>query len=274
MIDLKDFSNRIKKEFGRFTFYEEPHIYTYKDDNGEEHQIGISTTSLIDTYTQEFDEEKWAKIKAKQMGVTVEDVKGMWQRENDISKAKGHYLHAFMENLWQGKEYMYPVDEVIAQFGTDVIAPMWNKIIPMMIRYYNKTKDRLIPLGLELVIGDVDYDIGGSIDCLFYSIKLDAIIVMDYKTNKKITYKGFNGQTMKFPLNYLQDCNYIHYSLQLSIYNHILEKHTHYKLSERRFLLWFNENNDDVEIIPCKDLTNEAKIILKIREKERKLLTN
>ena len=62
MIDLKDFSNRIKKEFGRFTFYEEPHIYTYKDDNGEEHQIGISTTSLIDTYTQEFDEEKWAFV--------------------------------------------------------------------------------------------------------------------------------------------------------------------------------------------------------------------
>lgn len=267
MKDKDLFLKKLKEEFGCFTFYEEPHIYTYPGDNGREVQVGISVTKLIEEYSQEFDKEKWAIIKAEQLGISPEDVKEMWDLDNQKSKVKGTHLHAYMENKWQGKKYFYPVDKVIEQFGYDFLEPIWEKVIPMMDRYYEKTKDRLIPLGLELVVGDKDYDVCGSIDFLCYSIKLGCIVVLDYKTNKKISYEGFKGQTMKPPLNHLQDCNYIHYSLQLSIYNHIIEKHTGWKLSNKRYLLWFNENNDDVEIIECLDLTKEAIEILQKRKK-------
>ena len=56
------------------------------------------------------------------------------------------------------------------------------------------------------------------------------ININDYKTNKEIKEKGFTnweGITSKMfkPINHLDDCNLIHYTLQLSIYAYIIKKH-------------------------------------------------
>jgi hypothetical protein len=56
------------------------------------------------------------------------------------------------------------------------------------------------------------------------------ININDYKTNKEIKEKGYTnweGITSKMfkPVNHLDDCNLMHYSLQLSIYAYIIKKH-------------------------------------------------
>ena len=63
-------------------------------------------------------------------------------------------------------------------------------------------------------------------------------------------------------LSHLDDCNYIHYSLQLNGYQYILEKKTGLKLRNEHFLIWMNENNDTYEIYKTKDLDEEAKTML------------
>jgi ATP-dependent exoDNAse (exonuclease V) beta subunit len=54
--------------------------------------------------------------------------------------------------------------------------------------------------------------------------------IIDYKTNKEIeteSYKNWEGMTEKMldPVQHLDDCNFNHYALQLSVYMYIILKH-------------------------------------------------
>ncbi len=53
--------------------------------------------------------------------------------------------------------------------------------------------------------------------------KTSPIDISDYKTNEKIEFFNKRGTYLKYPLDYLQDCSYITYSLQLSLYAYFLE---------------------------------------------------
>jgi len=49
-------------------------------------------------------------------------------------------------------------------------------------------------------------------------------LIKTHNTNKQIKTKGFKGQRMKSPLSHLQDCNYVHYNLQISYYAWMMEQ--------------------------------------------------
>lgn len=258
------------KKFERIKFYEEPHIYTYIENDGSESQFGISVTTLVGKYEQEFDEEKIASIVAKKDGVPKEDILAMWHLDRDFACCKGTHTHAFNEYLWRwngGKIYQYDKNKVIEEFGYDIVAPVWEKLKGICNKFYDKFKDRLIPVGLEQFVGSKDYDICGAIDFLAYSKKLDSLIIIDYKTNKEIKMKSYKNKMMLPPLNHIPDCNYYHYSLQLAIYKYLIEYETGLKLSSKKWLIWMNETQDDFTLYECVNLDKEAKEILEIRRK-------
>ena len=70
--------------------------------------------------------------------------------------------------------------------------------------------------------------IAGQIDLLIKDG--NDIYIVDYKTNKKIDQKsGFDTSTKKnatmlYPLTNLMDCNYMHYTMQLSTYAYMLQQ--------------------------------------------------
>lgn len=70
--------------------------------------------------------------------------------------------------------------------------------------------------------------IAGQIDLIVKSG--NDIYIIDHKTNAKIDLKGFYNSAlrttdkMKFPLTNLDECNYNHYQLQLSMYAWMLQK--------------------------------------------------
>ena len=90
----------------------------------------------------------------------------------------------------------------------------------------------------ELMIWDDEYLICGKSDKVIISTdekNLNPYIsIKDYKTNKelKINYNFINKNTgepvvnkyMLEPISHLVDCNYIHYTLQLSLYAYMLER--------------------------------------------------
>ena len=248
--------------FKKFHFEEEPHIYWWIDKDGNRKQATISMTALIHEHSQPFDAEKQAPRTAKKLGVSTKEVLDMWELTNMISKVKGTHIHAFNEYIWQGKKYTYPKQDVIDKLGYDALEPIWDKLTNIATQFYNKYKDRLIPIGLELVVGDEELEICGSIDFLCYSKKLQSLIIIDYKSNKEIKFKPFNGNKMTGCLSHLDDCNYIHYSLQLNGYQYILEKNTNLKLNNEHFIIWMNEKNSTFEIYKTKDLYKEAKDML------------
>jgi hypothetical protein len=58
----------------------------------------------------------------------------------------------------------------------------------------------------------------------------DVIDIYDYKTNKEIKTQSFTNwegvsEKMLHPIDHLDDCNFIHYAIQLSIYLYIMIKH-------------------------------------------------
>ena len=77
MINIEEVKKELKK-FDRYNFYEEPHIYTYLEDDGTETQVGISVTTLVGQYAQPFDEDRVATFKAKKDGIPKQDILDMW----------------------------------------------------------------------------------------------------------------------------------------------------------------------------------------------------
>ena len=258
---VQNFKDKLQV-FNKFHFEEEPHIYWWLDENGNRRQAQTSMTALIHSHSQPFDAERLAPFTAKKLHMPVQDVLDMWKLENDLAKVKGTHIHAFNEYMWSNREYTYPKDKVIEQFGFDILEPLWPRLTKIAIDFYNMYKDRIIPIGLELVVGDEELEICGSIDFLCYSRKLKSLVIIDYKSNKEIKFKPYKGQKMTGCLSHLDDCNYIHYSLQLNGYQYILEKKTGLKLHNEHFLIWMNENNDTYEIYKTKDLYEEAKTML------------
>lgn len=248
--------------FNKFHFEEEPHIYWWIDENGERQQATTSMTALIHDHSQPFEAEKIAPFTARKMGIPVEEVLDMWKFANEFSKIKGTHIHAFNEYLWQGKEYYYPKKQIIEKFGRDVLEDVWPQLTKIALDFYNDFKDRIVPVGLELVVGDEDLKICGSIDFLCYSKKLNSLIIIDYKSNKQIKFQPYKHQKMTGILSHLDDCNYIHYSLQLNGYQYILEKKAGLKLNNEHYLVWMNENNSSYQIFKTKDLYNEARSML------------
>ena len=269
MLNLERVKKELKK-FDRYNFYEEPHIYTYLEDDGTETPVGISVTTLIEKYENPFDEDRVAELKAKKEGISKQEILDKWHFDRDFACCKGTHTHAYNEYLWKQEElYEYDKDKVIEEFGKDVIEPVWDKLKKICDSFYKKFKDNLIPVGLEQVIGSRDYDIAGTIDFLAYSKKLDAIIIIDYKTNREIKKSSFNAIRMLSPLDDIPDCNYYHYSLQLAVYKNILEKETKLKVYPKKWLIWINENNDNFKLYECSNLDDKAKEILELRKTKK-----
>ena len=247
------------KVFDKFHFEEEPHIYWWIDKWGQRQQAIHSMTQLIHENTTPFDAERIAPFSARKLGMSTQEVLDMWAFENKLSTTKGTYIHKYMEMKWSGHEgYRYPVQDVIDEFGYDVLADKWDKLTKIGDKFYDDYKDKLIPVGLELVIGDEYYSLCGSIDFLAYDKEKKCLVILDYKSNKEIKTTNTYKQYMLGNLNHLDDINYIHYSLQLNGYQYILEKNTNLRLNNTHYLVWINEKNDDYVIYTTKDLKSEA----------------
>ena len=119
-------------------------------------------------------------------------------------------------------------------------------------------------IGCEVYLGDEDFDECGATDQILYNKYTGEIAIIDYKTNKKIERESYRHQKMLIPLNKFDDCNHVHYSLQLSGYKFKFEKNTKLKVDET-FIVYFNINADNYEIIEPLNMEKEVKEILELR---------
>jgi len=78
----------------------------------------------------------------------------------------------------------------------------------------------------EVLLYNHYYEVAGQMDKLIISTVFNDRYAKadDWKTNKEIKTINPVGNKMKFPLNHLDDCNYIHYALQINTYLWLLSK--------------------------------------------------
>lgn len=244
-------------KFNNIKFHDKEHVY-YLD--GKKTR---SVTSVIGEYKQPFDKEYWSSRKAKERGITQEEILAEWKYKADFSCEKGSAFHEYVENYLTNKIFPFPEHKIIeALGGYDEMLECReavNKLMSMFEKFYDDSFGRLIPVRAEVVVGDVDWGVTGMIDQLFFNEKSGMLEIWDWKTNKKIDKKN-KWQQFKEPLSHLDVCEFNTYSLQLSFYRLIVERNTKLQLGDS-YIVWFNEENDKYHIIKCVDYRDE---ILKI----------
>ena len=242
---------QIDKRNGNVCFNDENHKYFDVNDESKQY---ISVTTLIDRYGQEFNKDFWSAYKALEkllskdawqlekksllaskkfnkdllstydisendFNKAQQDILDEWDKNNREACERGTKIHSELENNF----YKAGKNITLQKFGiggkfecrkdyTDL--DLEHGVYPEYL-IYRESED-----GILKIAGQVDLIIKNGND----------IIIVDHKTNKKIDLKsGFNTQTkstakMKYPLNNLDDCNFWHYTMQLSTYAWMLQK--------------------------------------------------
>lgn len=257
--EINNIKNKIKEVFDKYTFIENGHYYLC---NGK--RVGISTTGLISQYENHFDSETISQQVADKRGISKQEVLEEWRIENLHSTIKGSMIHEFAQSLWEGKEYKFDYSKVPEEIDIDRLKSDIHKLIPQAINFYNDYKDMYELIGCEIYLGDEDFDECGATDQILYNKYTGGIAIIDYKTNKEIKRESYKHKKMLIPLHRFDDCNHIHYSIQLSGYKFKFERNTKLKVDET-FIVYFNINADNYEIIEPLNMEKEVEKILENR---------
>jgi ATP-dependent exoDNAse (exonuclease V) beta subunit len=117
----------------------------------------------------------------------------------------------------------------------------------------------------EVIVYSKELGIAGTIDLLVYNSEQNMYHLVDWKTNKRIDKNSFrNKKGILSSSKHLDDCNFMHYSLQLSFYRYILERY--YGLEVGSQTLFHLKENDSYEIFNVEYKSED--LINMLREKE------
>jgi len=254
--------NEIIKELQYFKgieFHEEEHFYTLDD-----YRFGISATSLIETYAQEFDSDSISQMVANKRGITQQEVLNEWKKENEFSCVKGSYIHLKSQSLWMNTDYEIDYNTINDNIDKDRLKKEYDIMSKQAINFYNDYKDMYDMIQDEFIVWSKEFDIAGSIDGIMYNKYTQQCCILDFKSNKDLQFESKYHKKMKVPLHKLDDVNGQHYYLQLSIYKYLIEKYTNIKVDEL-FIVYFNVNAKNYEVIPIPYLKEEVEEILENR---------
>jgi len=249
--------NKFFTTFNDVVFHDEPHKY-YLDDKPL-----ISVTTLIHRYQEEFQEDYWSKYKSEEYGLTQREVLRAWEFINKKGTMKGSAIHDYAERLFLNKNFPYPKQWILDEFGFDPVLLEYEITKKHVDKFHSDVQGKLIPIRTEAIIYDRESLIGGMFDILFYNVRAGEYQIWDYKTNKAFT-KEMKSRHFHDELFMLEDCDLETYSLQLAMYKMIIEKNTGIKLG-KSYIVWFCHNNDNYEIMETKDRSYYVNIIMKKR---------
>ena len=240
--------NRYKDNF--LFFDEGPHKYT--DTLGNEYR---SVTTLIGDYYNHFDADYWAHKKAREQGKSEKQIRAEWDRIKDEACERGTSTHNGIEDAIKSvskfKEAIKYLEEVksgrcitIADIPDLIPRPLdveefkvaTNNKYPEIYRVFDFYTDRGYIIYSEIGAFLIDYLISGTIDIFCY--RPTDFVILDWKTNRdglkfeagyykkdkstipnQLTNEWIKKkQNMLPPLNHLDDCNGMHYTMQLSLY--------------------------------------------------------
>ena len=241
--------------FNSVKFDEVKHEYTYKGVKAR-----ISMTGLVGKYKGYFNQTYQAKRYAYKHNLDYREVLADWRFKALRSTTKGTAIHKYLEEIFTIGKTSLP--NFVRLGNYNITEKHWNILTEQADNLSKTIQNNLIVIGSEVKIFDPDSGVGGAIDLLVYHPALDELFIIDFKSNTKIEKVNLYHKFMKAPLKHLPDTNFVHYSLQLNGYQHILEKVAHLKLRCNHYLAHLNEEKDNFELIPTANLLNEVSLII------------
>jgi ATP-dependent exoDNAse (exonuclease V) beta subunit len=201
-----------------------------------------SCTTFIKQFFTPFDAdavaEKLVNTVPKYRNNTIDELKAQWQASAD----HGTKIHEELENyILHGREPSEP---------KSVVGKKW------LIDNIDQEKFELYP---EVIIYCKQLKLAGTIDLIAKHKKSGSLLLFDWKTNKRINKRSYEGSKGHFPVKDLDDCNFIHYSAQLSLYRHLLERNYGSKI-HRQIILHLD--NVKSNVIDCDYMNAHIKAML------------
>ena len=179
-------------------------------------------------------------IGSKYFNKTAEEIKKGWIDNGTICSQLGSDMHLKIEHFLDNIPIVDESDEF------KYFLKFWQD--------FNVKYPTFKPYRLEWLIYDIEKRISGSIDCVLEDDK-GNVILLDWKRSKEIKFEN-RFQKGKGYFSDMDDCNKNHYTLQLSIYRHILQKNYN-KRVVFCMLVIFHPNQPTYQCIPVEmlDLT-------------------
>lgn len=284
---------KIDKQNGNVAFSEETHTYWNVDDN----EKYISVTTLIHQFTQPFDKDFWSAYKTlekllpkeswvvekkslltskkfdpellevyniskDEFNKAQQELLDLWDEENRKSCERGTKIHLDIENSF----YTKAKDISLQKFGIGGKFEC-KKDYPELDLQYGAYPEYLIYYESD----DKVIRLAGQIDLIVKSG--NEIYIIDHKTNKKIDQKsGYNSSTrssvkMRYPLNNLPDCNFYHYTMQLSTYAWMLQQINPNFIIKDLILNHYDHNGKNT-LYRCQYLKDEVEKMLYFHKKQ------
>jgi hypothetical protein len=183
----------------------------------------VSVTSLLSNFKKPFDAEKVAasvtkKSRSKWFGIPPEKILELWKAEADRATTLGTFYHN------QREADLCSLSSIELE---GIPIPIYKPIEEGALKKAPEQKltDGIYP---EHMVYLKSAGICGQSDLV--EVVNSKVNIIDYKTNKEIkkeSFKNWEGisDKMQHPVSHLDDCNFNHYALQLSIYMYIILKH-------------------------------------------------
>lgn len=172
-----------------------------------------SVTTFIHTFFPDFESEKIATRCAKKRGVSVESLLDDWEQEGALGNSIGNNVHDFCEKYLLGQTLPNPVNEKAKAMMSQMMVPLKN--------FKNNFEIFMQP---ELPIFSESLKLAGTIDLPAIRKKDKAFCLIDWKTNKKINVYNRYKSYGEIPIDHVDNTNYMHYSLQLNLYEYLLKR--------------------------------------------------
>lgn len=197
--------------------------HSYKSLDGEAIDW-ISVTTLVSNLKKPFDAAKTAQRvskskKSKWCGIAPDTILEIWKKEADRATTLGTYYHN------QREADLCSLASIEREGIIVPVMPPIPEINGLKHAPEQKLDDGIYP---EHLVYLKSAGICGQSDLV--EVVNGHVNIIDYKTNKEIkkeSFKDWEGVSEKMldPVSHLDDCNFNHYSLQLSIYMYIILKH-------------------------------------------------
>lgn len=174
----------------------------------------IGVKKLIQYYLPKVDWEKKAKAKAKEEGVSTDDILQQWEDAKEKGIKKGNKLHLLKRDEMKGKdnyiEYSYSKGE--SEF-------VYNSGSYKVEEGFTYDERPFVHPTLQLIgIPDRISIVNNKVNIIDF--KSDKVMYMSARILKN---KGFTlRQKMLEPLGHMDKCNYNEYRLQLSLYMYLI----------------------------------------------------
>jgi len=193
-------------------FDSDKHIYTVKETG----RRLTSVTSIIKRYTPPFDAPTMAqqmvdKKKPKYAGMTADEIQIQWKEKAELSSREGTSLHDYLE-LWpvtKGHGFHPPTYRVL------MMTKQVDKLFPKLL-------ERFRIVEAEKIIFSPTMGLAGQADLIMADDAAQQGIILDWKSNEKITDEAGAFGNMLPPLEYLTDADTVKYGLQLALYEKML----------------------------------------------------